>query len=314
MLKNNKQLALAIASATIIAVVIGVNFYKNRNLSTLNNIKVSASEVRERLDEVLILTDEDKKNLSTEEIEKMTETYTDLVIQEIENIKLLELKGKELNILPEDKVIDKEVEEQITSFRKNFETEDDFNNYLKENKLDLENLRKDTRKNIISNYMYGYLFKDITVSDKETKEFYNKNKDSFVCLPHASLYEIKVDTMDKANEIYKELKKGKDFEKIAKKYNSKESTHIGTYEFHEETLVHNKEVTNAVKKLKSNEYTKPYKVDDGVVIILAKDVQSEKRQKSYKEVHQELQANMLAEKQFKSFDSQMNKWREDMKK
>lgn len=114
-------------------------------------------------------------------------------------------------------------------------TDDDFQKNLAAQKLTMEGLREEARKDIaIKNLQEKYSSK-ITVSDKEVEDFYNNNRQQFVSARGAALAVIIVDPVDnssqgiaqndakneteaklKIDNIYQQLKGGADFATVSR--------------------------------------------------------------------------------------------------
>jgi peptidyl-prolyl cis-trans isomerase SurA len=113
-------------------------------------------------------------------------------------------------------------------------TDDDFQKSLTEQKLTMESLRTEARKDIAIKNLQDKFSSKITVNDKEVEEFYNANKQQFVSARGAALAVIIVDPADnssqgiqndakneaeaklKIDNVYQQLKGGADFATVAR--------------------------------------------------------------------------------------------------
>ena len=113
-------------------------------------------------------------------------------------------------------------------------TDDDFQKSLNEQKLTMESLRTEARKDIAIKNLQDKFSSKITVNDKEVEEFYNANKQQFVSARGAALAVIIVDPADnssqgiqndakneaeaklKIDNVYQQLKGGADFATVAR--------------------------------------------------------------------------------------------------
>jgi peptidyl-prolyl cis-trans isomerase C len=124
-----------------------------------------------------------------------------------------------------------EVDSQIEQIKKQFPTEDAFKQMLQTRGVTLERLRADTAETIAVNQMLQKeLEPKVTVSDADTKTFYDQNKPRFRQEDsiHASHILIRVEEQadaatkakakTQADDIQKQLKKGVAFADLAKKY------------------------------------------------------------------------------------------------
>lgn len=140
----------------------------------------------------------------------------------------------------------------------------------KEKKLDedeefvreLEN----TKTNMLKNYSMHILFKDITVSDDEIKNYYENNKEVIKKPKTYKASHILLKDENKANEVLKEIKDGKSFELAADEYSLDKASKGGNLgEFPKGTMV--KEFEEALDKLKEGEISDPVKSQFGFHII-----------------------------------------------
>ena len=124
-----------------------------------------------------------------------------------------------------------EVDGQIDQIKKQFPTEDAFKQMLQSRGVTLERLRADTAETITVNQMLKTeLEPKVTVSNADTKTFYDANKPRFrqEDSVHASHILIRVEEQadvatrakakTQADDILKQLKKGAVFADLAKKY------------------------------------------------------------------------------------------------
>lgn len=123
-----------------------------------------------------------------------------------------------------------EVEEKFSEFKKRFKEEKDYKDYLDREKTTEKELKQDIEKEIIINkYIEESIYKDLKpVTEEEIKKFYDENPDYFikpeqvkashilVSVPKDAKEEQKKEAKKKAEAILKDLKKGADFEKVAK--------------------------------------------------------------------------------------------------
>ena len=113
-------------------------------------------------------------------------------------------------------VTDKEVEDELNNFIK-----DKFNNdktqldtALKNYNMTLDDLKKDIRVGLLGQKIAT---KDVTVSDQEIKDYYDKNKETMGEQEQITARHILVKDEAKAKDLYAKLKANpNDFEKLAK--------------------------------------------------------------------------------------------------
>ncbi|BBH20926.1 hypothetical protein Back11_22710 [Paenibacillus baekrokdamisoli] len=111
------------------------------------------------------------------------------------------------------KVTDADVEKEITSIKGRFPTEADFNAALQQANMTLDDLKKQTPMQL---RIRKILEPKVTVTDKEIKDYFDKNKASLGTPLQVRASHILVATEKEAEDILKELKAGGDFAAIAK--------------------------------------------------------------------------------------------------
>ena len=144
---------------------------------------------------------------------------TQLIIQ-----KLLEQEAKTRGI----KVTNKEVDEAINKIIDKIGGKENLSKLLKENNVSINQFKSDIRTQV-KMHKLAQTSKNVKVSDKEVKDFYNKNIDKFKHDEQVRAYHILLltDPMQLAQEISesskKELSEGEMTKKIAEKTKEREA-------------------------------------------------------------------------------------------
>ncbi|MGX6446276.1 peptidyl-prolyl cis-trans isomerase [Neobacillus sp. K501] len=155
------------------------------------------------------------------------------------------------------------------------------------------------------------LTRDVVISDKEMKSFYEKNEELFNIPTAYHLAHIIVKTEEEANKAIKELSEGSNFaalamEKSIEEFSANEGGNIGFLIEGEERYP--AEYLKAAKKLKKGAWSDPIKVDQGFAIVKLegklKDVKY-----SYKDVKQQIRREIALE-QMKTSASAETFWEE----
>jgi peptidyl-prolyl cis-trans isomerase C len=150
----------------------------------------------------------------------------DAVIDQLVSTELLYQAGEKLPI-PD---LDKQVAAKMNEGRARFPDEKTYNNALKAADLTPKSLESEIRKGIIINNLVSKeIVPKITVTEEETKKFYDENKENLFKRPEqvrASHILCKVDpkatkaekekAKEKAEKLLKEIKGGKDFAELAR--------------------------------------------------------------------------------------------------
>ncbi|TYB32931.1 MAG: peptidylprolyl isomerase, partial [Flexistipes sinusarabici] len=168
----------------------------------------------------------------------------------------------------------------------------DFENALEKNQMDSAQLKEQLRKNVLLDSYVKNIESGIKISDKEAKKYYENNKDKFKQPEKAKVSHIILRTGEKAkyenpekkiNEIYKEIKDGKSFEEMAKKYSEDGSAKKGG----SLGYIQKGRTVPAFEKVafstKVGEISEPFKTKFGYHILKVTDKQ-ETGQKTYSEV------------------------------
>lgn len=129
----------------------------------------------------------------------------------------------------------------------------------------------DMKKSLLQQYNLRKLFNEITITEDEIKEFFEKHKQMFNDEEMASASHILVDSEEKANEILKDIKEGLSFEEAAVKFSSCPSKDVGGAlgKFGRGQMV--PEFEDAVFSMKVGEISEPVKTQFGYHIIKLTD-------------------------------------------
>jgi foldase protein PrsA len=149
-----------------------------------------------------------------------TEKITDAMIQErLDNIPagyssfINSEAGKKqfLDLMIREKVVLEAAKQ--SGFAKSEEYKKSMNDFLKEQEKRLTDYKDTLLLRLFLTDLHG---KDISVTDAEVKEYYEKNKNSFLHPVEITARHILVPTRAIAEQVMARLKKGEDFAKIAK--------------------------------------------------------------------------------------------------
>ncbi len=143
----------------------------------------------------------------------------------------------------------------------------------------------------------------IEVTDEEAKSYYEGHKKEFTTPGEVRARHILVKTKEEAEKIFKELGKGANFSKLAKKYSIDKASAAKGGElgfFTRADMV--KPFSDAAFSLKPGEISQPIKTPFGYHIIQVEEVKSP-QQKNFKEVKEEIKKQLIQEKQQKAFDN-----------
>jgi peptidyl-prolyl cis-trans isomerase C len=166
---------------------------------------------------------------------------------------------------------------------------------------------KRAREQALIRALYQNISQNISVDDKEVKEYYEKNKDSKYRIPASVTFRaIIVNSKETADTVYRLLKKGIDFDSVFNKYNTDEQLKA-TSGLKKDVPENGKpqELVTAALKMKKGEISKPIKLEKENKYAVIR-VEEEPKKASYRdldEVKDEIRRNIQAEKTKKAWDS-----------
>jgi len=208
-------------------------------VARVNGVEIESKYIEFRLNQILRtvprpLTVKEKTSVAKDLIEK--EVVRELVNQQ----------GKKENLKIDSELIEKE----MTSLRASYSSEEDFTKALKARNITLEDIKKSMQIDINARQLLNAQIKGkINISDEEVKKYYDNNKTKFVrpeayhtrhilaaffppeALRNQTIEELQKNkeyfariAEEKIDKIVAELKKGADFEEVAKNQSDDESS------------------------------------------------------------------------------------------
>ncbi|MEO1784028.1 peptidylprolyl isomerase [Thermodesulfobium sp. 4217-1] len=218
-----------------------------------------------------------------------------------------EAKKENIKITPSD------VDTRIEEIKKSFPSEKDFFEALAKQKISMGELRNILEQQLTAEALFKKLTSNVTISEAEVKAYYDEHKKEFVQPEQIHLRHILVKTEQEANNIYDQLKEGKDFSVLAKEYSIDTPTKdkggdLGWIS--KASLV--PDLTKAADALKDNEFSKPVKSPFGYHIIEKLGTRPSK-ELSFDEVKTTLTAQLLRNKQAQSLEKWFKEKKEQSK-
>jgi parvulin-like peptidyl-prolyl isomerase len=208
-------------------------------VARVNGVEIESKYIEFRLNQILRtvprpLTVKEKTSVAKDLIEK--EVVRELVNQQ----------GKKENLKIDSELIEKE----LASLRASYSSEEDFTKALKARNITLEDIKKSMQIDINARQLLNAQIKGkINISDEEVKKYYDNNKTKFVrpeayhtrhilaaffppeALRNQTIEELQKNkeyfariAEEKIDKIVAELKKGADFEEVAKNQSDDESS------------------------------------------------------------------------------------------
>ncbi|MFT4577980.1 MAG: parvulin-like peptidyl-prolyl isomerase [Nitrospinales bacterium] len=208
-------------------------------VARVNGVEIESKYIEFRLNQILRtvprpLTVKEKTSIAKDLIEK--EVVRELVNQQ----------GEKENLKIDSELIDKEMK----SLRASYSSEEDFTKALKDRNITLEDIKKSMQIDINARQLLNVQIKGkINISDEEVKKYYDNNKPKFVrpeayhtrhilaaffppeALRNQTIEELKKNkeyfariAEEKIDKVIADLKKGTDFEEVAKNQSDDESS------------------------------------------------------------------------------------------
>lgn len=228
-----------------------------------------------------------------------------LIVDYLVEIQLIVSKASEYGV----NVTDEEIEEQLELLKADYDTEEAFEEALETSGMTLDELKAMLREDLIVNEVITACTEDITVSDEEVQTYYDGNIDSFKTEAGATTSHILVATEEEAKEIKAKYDKGTTFEDLAEEYGTEDNTSEGEYIPYSSTD-YDADFLSAVKMLEAGEVSEPVKTELGWHLIKVTEVNKEDQIKSYDEVKDQIEEELLIQKQNEAVDTKIKEWKE----
>ena len=289
-------------------------------LAKVNNEKITRGD----LDDSMKSTSEYLKTQYGEDFETNEDIKEDLKSAREEELDFMVLRallvqyGKDNNLLMTDEEAKKKLDEQIQALIKVAGSKEAYEKEIKSSYgMTVEEYEAFLKEIVIASDVNDKLreevSKDVTVSDEEISEYYEKNKASkYTTKAGADTYNILLDSEEKAKEVRAQIKNLDDFKKQADTYNTDSTKgkggYLGWVEYENSGMV--EEFDAAFKKLKNGEISQPVKSKFGWHLITVANVQGEEKVKTLEEVKKEVSEAIKSEKVTEAY----NKKIEELKK
>ncbi len=227
------------------------------------------------------------------------EKLLDMLIDE----KLQMKKAAELGIT----VTDDEVNSEVEKAKKYFDTEEKFNEFLKEQSMDLEYFKQSVKKELTITKLTDKLTGNLAVTDEEVKSYYDTHQNEFLSVKASH---ILLDTKEEAEKMLQRVKAGENFGELAKQ-NSKDPSakeNSGNLDyFRQGDMVEPFE--KAAFALKPGQISEIIQTDFGFHIIKVEDSKLDK----FEDVKEQLKGSMLNDKKSGEYEKLLEEMRKNAK-
>ncbi len=145
----------------------------------------------------------------------MGKKYIDLVkeqiLEQMIEDKIQLKKAEELNVTASEE----EIEEEFEKFKKLFNSEEKFLEFLDGVKMDVDYFRESIKKSLIINKLKEVMTQDIDITDEEIEIYYTTHMDMFY---RVKASHILLETEEEARGILIRVNAGEDFNELAKEH------------------------------------------------------------------------------------------------
>jgi foldase protein PrsA len=199
-----------------------------------------------------------KKTISRQEwLDELVNRYGKDVLKDMIDQKVVNEMAAKYKI----HVSDKDVDREFRMLQTNYQAPSDRKNQ------DDRKLKEQIKSSLL---LQEILTKDVVISDRELKQYYNRNKGLFDVPDAYHLSQIIVKTKDEAKKAIKELSQGSSFSALAmersiEEFSANDGGDIGYISQEDERYP--KEYLLTAKKLKKGAYSQPIKVEQGYAIL-----------------------------------------------
>lgn len=264
-----QKIVLVIGGIATGAIIVGASWYMsvNSTLAKIGSQTITAAELRSELEKVggkSVLG-----RMIDQEVIRQTANQQNLTVS------------------------DQEIQQELDNFKKEFPSEDAFNQALANEGLTLDEFKIQVKDRMLLNKLAT---KDVQVSQEDIKKYYEEHGKEFVEPEQVHARHILVDTEDEAKAILDRLKKGEDFAKVAQEKSKDTSSAIkgGDLGFFERgTMV--AEFDKTVFSMKVNDLSEPVKTQFGYHIIQLLE-KKEAKQPTLEEVSSKIEKRLKEEK------------------
>lgn len=277
-------------------------------VAMVNGEKILKSDFDAQMNQVKSALEANGQNFSTEEgkknLQEMKKKVLDSMIKDV--LALQEAKKEKISLYPN------QMEQALSQLETYHGGKDALDNYLKQQNMDRNSFEKILREQLIINNLKEKLTSNIKVGDEEVKKYFDSNKDMFkLPSPEIRASHILVSTKEEADKVLAEIKAGKDFAELAKKYSKDTATKdkggdLGY--FGKGKMV--PEFEKAAFALRPGQVSEPVKTSYGYHII---KVTGERSSLSFDDVKDYIKSNLESNKKDEEFNKYLDGWQKQAK-
>lgn len=166
-----------------------------------------------------------------------------------------------------------------------------------------------SKESLLQQYALGKLLKNVEVTEEEIQSFYEENKEVLKEKESVNASHILVEDLEKAEDLYKKIKDGENFEELAKEFSTCPSNAKGGNlgDFTRGQMV--KEFDEKVFSMEVGEISEPIKTQFGYHIIKLND-KKESKEKSIDELKDRIHMEVRRKKEQELYRDKLNSLKE----
>ncbi|MBS4193405.1 peptidyl-prolyl cis-trans isomerase [Bacillus sp. FJAT-49705] len=226
-----------------------------------------------------------KEKITRQEwLNEMESRYGKEVLIELIDQKVVEAAGEKYKV----KISDKDVERELMMIKSMYGSSGGYQ------AVDEDKWREQIKNTLM---LEELLTKDVKISEKEIKDYYEQNKKQYILPDSYHISQIIVKTKEEAEQTIKELENGSSFSVLAMERSIDEFTaNLGgdAGYVNENSGRYTKNFINQIKSIKPGKWSKPIKMEDHYAIVMMHE-HVKGKEYSYKEVKDQIRRQMALE-------------------
>ena len=300
------KLYLGIIGAVVVIVAATAIYITQRPeqyAATVNGVGIPSAEIDKQVDQVK----EQQPNIfDGPDGDKQEAQMRKSALDSLITAELIRQEAEKKNIT----VPKSEVTRRIQQIKKIFKTDEEFQKALKDQNLTESELEVKVEEQAVAEKMLKQVTGKVKPSDKELKDYYEKNKAQMVEPEKKQWRRIVVKTEKEAKDLREQLDNGADFADLAKANSEDTATKDkgGDLGLMQDTDFP-PEISQGLADVELNDLSEVIKATDGYHIYQLTEIKPEK-QMSFKDVKSQLKQGLTREKEQEKFAA----WLEKVKK
>jgi len=213
-MKSTRNLLVAALCGALLIGALGISGCSNKNVvAKVNGESISTDQLNQQLEQ---LKKQYPNMFTGADGEGRLLDFKQRLLDNMINQKLIEQAAKDKGI----KISDEDVQKQIDQLKAGFKDQAQFEEALKSAGMTVDSLKLQIRNQLVTQKLIETLSSSTKVSDADIQAYYDKNKTQFFQKEAKKASHILFKPEDKATaeKVLAEVKKGGNFEALAKKY------------------------------------------------------------------------------------------------